>query len=392
MSEVDYVRLLRSEFERQSFEKCLGIALRAAISDFPTVNVRSSGDLSENAVKELGRVLLQSVVYWRFQSHETHAALSQTVHGGLLNEPPESNFPVYLVANAAINRDSGKTLQAVESVLRIFSSAFYRQQFSDPNIVNPTINPTDLENAKERYKHGALTEIENPLSKVYLSDFKAETDKLFDNPLRENRPSSVPEPTERDWYSAFFNDPIFSFWREWRQGFLDGKPMDWELQRRVALIDSSIWKAGPKAVAVEIEKIQARWNVEKALNEVRAGFESTALSRHGMGGNFPPEAITDKGYVQPITLFWEAFDELSEALEQDSPRMEWVEKILEKLKAGLTGFLKWCAGKLELTANTAVVVSTTTGTKAVVDNYIAKHPEKIEALVEALERWIPFLS
>lgn len=47
------------------------------------------------------------------------------------------------------------------------------------------------------------------------------------------------------------------FWREWYQGFLDGKPLDWELQRRVALIDDAIWKAGPEAVAKEIERIQA---------------------------------------------------------------------------------------------------------------------------------------
>ncbi len=391
MSEVDYVRLLRSEFERQSFEKCLGIALRAAISDFPTVNVRSSGDLSENAVKELGRVLLQSVVYWRFQSHETHAALSQTVHGGLLNEPPESDFPVYLVANAAINRDSGKTLQAVESVLRIFSSAFYRQQFSDPNIVNPTINPTDLENAKERYKHGALTEIENPLSKVYLSDFKAETDKLFDNPLRENRPSSVPEPTERDWYSAFFNDPIFSFWREWRQGFLDGKPMDWELQRRVALIDSSIWKAGPKAVAVEIEKIQARWNVEKALNEVRAGFESTALSRHGMGGNFPPEAITDKEYAQSITLIWDATEDLSKELEKERPEKDRINAILQALQKGLAGAIKWVGRKADLVVDTTIVTTIKWAVPTVGGVYVAANTEKIQALIKALEDWLPLL-
>lgn len=54
-----------------------------------------------------------------------------------------------------------------------------------------------------------------------------------------------------------------SFWRDWYQGFLDGKPLDWELQRRVALIDDAIWEAGPEAVANEIERIQAEMLVEK---------------------------------------------------------------------------------------------------------------------------------
>ncbi|AUQ99742.1 hypothetical protein [Phaeobacter inhibens] len=54
-----------------------------------------------------------------------------------------------------------------------------------------------------------------------------------------------------------------SFWREWYQGFLDGKPLDWELQRRVALIDDTIWDAGPETVAAEIERIEAEFLAEK---------------------------------------------------------------------------------------------------------------------------------
>ena len=48
----------------------------------------------------------------------------------------------------------------------------------------------------------------------------------------------------------------WTFWREWYQSFLDGKPLNWGLQRRVALIDNAIWDAGPEAVAKEIERIR----------------------------------------------------------------------------------------------------------------------------------------
>jgi hypothetical protein len=48
-----------------------------------------------------------------------------------------------------------------------------------------------------------------------------------------------------------------SFWREWYQGLLRGEPFDWELQRRVALIDDTVWGAGPEAVAADIERIKA---------------------------------------------------------------------------------------------------------------------------------------
>ncbi len=53
------------------------------------------------------------------------------------------------------------------------------------------------------------------------------------------------------------------FWREWYQGFLDGKPRHWELQRRVALIDDAIWEAGPEAVAEEIDRIKEDFLSEK---------------------------------------------------------------------------------------------------------------------------------
>lgn len=56
---------------------------------------------------------------------------------------------------------------------------------------------------------------------------------------------------------------IGPYWHEWYQSFLDGKPLDWELQRQVALIDDTIWDQGPKAVADEIGRIKAEMLSEK---------------------------------------------------------------------------------------------------------------------------------
>ena len=55
------------------------------------------------------------------------------------------------------------------------------------------------------------------------------------------------------------NASKWSFWLDWYQGFLNGHPLDWELQRRVALIEDTIWDAGPEAVAAEIEKIREEY-------------------------------------------------------------------------------------------------------------------------------------
>jgi len=58
--------------------------------------------------------------------------------------------------------------------------------------------------------------------------------------------------------------PHWSFWRDWYQGFLDGKPLDWELQRRVALIPDADWDEGPAHIAAKIEEIKADFLAEKA--------------------------------------------------------------------------------------------------------------------------------
>ena len=62
----------------------------------------------------------------------------------------------------------------------------------------------------------------------------------------------------------------FAFWRDWYQGFLDGKPLDWELQRRVALIPDADWEQGPEHIAELIEVIRADFAKEQVAPEPRA--------------------------------------------------------------------------------------------------------------------------
>jgi hypothetical protein len=56
----------------------------------------------------------------------------------------------------------------------------------------------------------------------------------------------------------------FTFWHDWYQGFLDGKPLDWNLQREVALIPDADWEKGPAHIAGKIEEIKARFLADKA--------------------------------------------------------------------------------------------------------------------------------
>ena len=58
-----------------------------------------------------------------------------------------------------------------------------------------------------------------------------------------------------DTYSS--KHAAWRFWNDWYLRFYAGEPLDWNLQRRVALIADPIWDAGPEAVAAEIERIKA---------------------------------------------------------------------------------------------------------------------------------------
>jgi hypothetical protein len=79
-------------------------------------------------------------------------------------------------------------------------------------------------------------------------------------------------------------DP-WSFWRDWYQGFLDGKPLDWELQRRVALIPDEDWDKGPEHIAQLIDQIRKDFDrpvlnddqIEEQVGRLRAQPVTTAF-------------------------------------------------------------------------------------------------------------------
>ncbi len=177
----------------------------------------------------------------------------------------------------------------------------------------------------------------------------------------------------------------FCFWRDWYQGFLDGKPLDWELQRRITLIDEGTWNNGHQTIANEIGQIRARWQVEKALADLRNTHSARTNARHEIGGNNPPESIQDELLSGAVTLIWEAEKELSTALEQECPARDWIERILEKLKVAFLAITKWLGRKADLAVDTAIVTAIKQG-GPLVGGYYA-----LDKLIKALEDWLPYL-
>lgn len=65
---------------------------------------------------------------------------------------------------------------------------------------------------------------------------------------------------ERMVGDALVDSEHMSFWREWYQGFLHGKPLDWELQKEIALIPDAEWNKGPERIAELIEELRKKYD------------------------------------------------------------------------------------------------------------------------------------
>ncbi|WP_405110413.1 hypothetical protein L0Z65_02360 [Phaeobacter sp. BS52] len=125
------------------------------------------------------------------------------------------------------------------------------------------------------------------------------------------------------------------FWREWYQGFLDGKPLDWELQRRIALINGATWDAGPEAVAAEIDRIRSRYELEQEIANLKKQLaivqDTPAASLIGDNGGPPLEDAPARAFQTDLALIWKQVEKLEEEIAKPSPSPSHLEKIAEVL-------------------------------------------------------------
>lgn len=223
------------------------------------------------------------------------------------------------------------------------------------------------------------------LTNKALADRRAEAlrnEKLWRG-LTSEEQTDAPKFFE-NWYE--WAGKSGAFWREWYQGFLDGKPLDWELQRRVALIDDAIWEAGPEAVAQAIEKIRAKFNLEKQIEELKADLHRTSDNRRGIGGNMPPEKLDDAPIAQELVIVWQPLADLKDEIAKDDPSQTRLQEIIESLVAALKMGLAWCLRKGDLIVDTAIKWAVPAG-----GGYLALNPEKLEAVIEAAKKLLGVL-
>ena len=63
-------------------------------------------------------------------------------------------------------------------------------------------------------------------------------------------------------------DPgLWSFWQRWYDAAVAGTPLNWEMQRDIALIADEDWQAGPERVAGRIAEIEASYRVSEIISQ-----------------------------------------------------------------------------------------------------------------------------
>ncbi|MEO1556520.1 MAG: hypothetical protein AAFS01_08820 [Pseudomonadota bacterium] len=210
---------------------------------------------------------------------------------------------------------------------------------------------------------------------------------LFQQPLFPDNweDLTAPERKTLDRYLAAEPEK-WAFWHAWYNGYVNGQPLEWDLQREVALLPEHVWLESPVSVARHIERIKARMATVVAVRDAEDELRSAARTRHGIGGNFPPEPIDlpSPSVTDALLAARAPLREISAQVEMFEPELTVIQSALAQLKEFLNMGFRWVAGKADLAVDTTIKW----GIPAVGGGYLALNPDKIEAVILAAEKWL----
>lgn len=359
----------QSAFRNQNREERVAIALRAALRVWPILLTQAYENLDKSGIGHTEIALLAA-----------RALLS---------------------ARVAIDRLE----EAVENAVRLAASSAHAVTFPPGGpVILPLLCSSEVafaayvEVVTKSYSHKAID--------AAMVATRLFGDAVFNNVLSDQRSgpieslqlplwcgSEAPEQFEEIWKLAaqeLSKGACFEFWVRWYDSMVRGAPMDWELQRRVALIPQEVWEAGADAVAGAIAEIEARFEVQNAAADLMADRDVGLVdSRLGIGGNSPPEAIEVPAEVMASqTIIWAVVNEIAEEAEAEIPDKARLAATLDALKSALGVCLKWAGRKADLAVDTVIKV----GIPASGAAFIAANPAKVQALIQAVENWLPLLK
>ncbi|MEP6017507.1 MAG: hypothetical protein ABJ251_03360 [Paracoccaceae bacterium] len=186
-------------------------------------------------------------------------------------------------------------------------------------------------------------------------------------------------------------DPkVWGFWLEWYEGILNGTPLPWDLTFEIATtLTKEDWDAGAAHVAERIQEIEAKLELERKISTLEHQLNAYEVehTRHGIGGNNPPEDMQiEPQIVRETTIIWTALDDLKGEADKDTPDKSAVLRIIETLGRALKAILLWVAQKSDLGVDTLIKWGIPLGGAAVLAN-----PKLVADVIEAAKAWVPYL-
>ncbi|WP_157133141.1 hypothetical protein [Roseobacter sp. SK209-2-6] len=187
----------------------------------------------------------------------------------------------------------------------------------------------------------------------------------------------------------------WAFWTAWFQGFLDGKPLDWELQRRVALIEDAVWEAGPEAVAKEIERIRTKFELEQEVATLKEQLsaQQQALARNpqiGDNGGPPMDGPNAKAFKKDLVLIWSDIEELETELAKPEPSPSVLKRVAQSLSEIALRIAAYCGATMDVSVKAAAkAFGATMGPVGATE--IVK-PGSIDAVAKAIGKFLTSLA
>lgn len=150
--------------------------------------------------------------------------------------------------------------------------------------------------------------------------------------------------------------PAAEFWMRWYRGFLDGKPLPWDLQRDVALIPDEDWQKGEAHAVGLIEIIEERHRLSGLVAELRERLrEAISVSATDIASpshrshNQPPGLIGDPiAFLGSVTLIRVTLDEAEAELAKPTPDPSALQRIAATLTAAVKDAAAYVGAKLDV--------------------------------------------
>ncbi len=373
MTEINGIGSAETWLKGQPVHVVRTFAARSALRGLPGLGEADSAILDQIALPVLRALIMPAVVSKMPAANMTELADS----AARFVDSARSKYAApratdYSAASAARSADSAHSASSVPSAARCAYLATLSAGFS-------SIDPT-----------GHVAAVSAAYSAHSADTKEAEkSDDMFKLTLW--RTVAMPNGLVRNletlrtfWKST---PEVWGFWERWYDGYLNGCPIDWDVQRAIATLPEQDWEKGPEWIAGKIAEIEARIALQKRIAELETALLSENAQSRGIGDNRPPEPIVDISDIPAeLVIVWEPLQSLQQETQADVPDAGRVRRAIRTLVDIAVSCGAWTWEK----ANMFLDAGLKAGGAAASVALVTGHGEKILAVIKAALDWLAF--